>query len=390
MNGLAEQIDSDFNKEHGTDYKFQLRKGVAEMQRKSSGGGIYFSSVALLLLWAAISASGVASAAKAPSVPVDPCFIPPMLTRSPPTTNGQPVQVQIGILLIDVVEIDDVTESFTADLKVRIRWKDPRLSAIALGHSLENCRFSIEDIWNPDIQPINQRGTVDKGKLQLVVASDGTVSVVTRVFTILSNPLDMHDFPFDTQHLRIQFASMKYNPTEVTFITDEARTGRLEGLSIPGWRLINNFSDDTVAPLQGAVRNHPRFDHLIVIERQSSYYVWKFIVPLCFIVLMASGVFWLNPAGVQTQVSVGTASVFTLIAFLLGLRVVLPRVPYLTRMDELVLAATVLVFLALLEVIITSRLAQKGQTQRAKTIDRYARWMYPLTFVVLLVVSLKL
>jgi cadmium resistance protein CadD (predicted permease) len=59
-------------------------------------------------------------------------------------------------------------------------------------------------------------------------------------------------------------------------------------------------------------------------------------------------------------------------------------------MDELVLAATVLVFLALLEVIITSRLVQKGQTQRAETIDHYARWMYPLTFVVLLVFSLKL
>ena len=350
-----------------------------------------FSGIlALFLVWTGISVSGVTSAANAPSVPDDPCFIPPILTRSPPTTNGQPVQVKIGVLLIDVVEINDVTESFTADFKVRIRWKDPRLSATALGHSLEYCRFPIDDIWNPDIQSINHRGTVQKGKLQSVVASDGTVSVVARVYTILSNPLDMHDFPFDTQHLRIQFASMKYNPNEVTFITDEARTGRMEGLSIPGWRIINSFSDDTVAPLQGAVRKHPRFDHLIVIERQSSYYVWKFIVPLCFIVLMASGVFWLNPAGVQTQVGVGTASVFTLIAFLLGLRTVLPRVPYLTRMDELVLAATVLVFLALLEVIITSRLAQKGQTQQAQTIDRYARWMYPLTFVVLLVVSLKL
>jgi len=347
--------------------------------------------LALVLLCAGISANGIASAADNSSLPEDPCFIPPLLTRNPPETNGQPVPVKIGVLLIDVVEIDDVTESFTADFKVRLRWKDPRLSAAARGHSLEQCNLSMEDIWDPDIQPINQRGMlISKEKRQVLVTSDGTVSVVARVFTILSNPMDMHDFPFDTQHLRIKIASMKYNPNEVTFITDEARTGRLEGLSIPGWRIINSFSDDTIPPLQGAVRNHPRFDHLIVIERQSSYYVWKFIVPLCFIVLMASGVFWLNPAGVQTQVGVGTASVFTLIAFLLGLRVVLPRVPYLTRLDELVLAATVLVFLALLEVIITSRLVQKGQTQRAETIDRYARWMYPLTFVVLLIFSLKI
>jgi hypothetical protein len=94
--------------------------------------------LALLLLCAAISASGVASAANAPLDPDDPCFIPPVLTRNPPVSNGQPVQVKIGVLLIDVVEIDDVTESFTADLKVRVRWKDPRLSAAALGHSLEH------------------------------------------------------------------------------------------------------------------------------------------------------------------------------------------------------------------------------------------------------------
>ena len=227
--------------------------------------------LALLLVWAVISVSGVASAADDLSRPTDRCFIPPMLTHNPPESNGQPVHVKIGILLIDVVEINDVTESFTADFKIRIRWKDPRLSAAALGHSLEHCKFPIDDIWNPDIQPINQRGTVSKGKLQSSVASDGTVSVVARVYTILSNPLNMHDFPFDTQHLRIQFASMKYNPKEVTFITDEARTGRLEGLSIPGWRIIDNFSDDAVAPQQGAVRDHPRFDHLIVIERQSNY-----------------------------------------------------------------------------------------------------------------------
>ena len=341
-------------------------------------------------MWSALTISSVVFAAPPLPLADDPCFIPPMLSHSPPTTNALPVPVRIGVLVIDVVEINDVTESFTADLKVRVRWKDPRLSASALGHSLEHCRLSIEDIWNADIQPINQRGTVHKGKLQLAVASDGTVSVVTRVYTILSNPLDMHDFPFDTQNLRVKFASMKYNPDEVTFVTDQERTGRLEGLSIPGWRIIDNFSDDTVPPLQGAVRQHPRFNHVIAIDRQSSYYVWKFIVPLCFIVFMASGVFWLNPAGVQTQVGVGTASVFTLIAFILGLRTVLPRVPYLTRMDQLVFSATVLVFFALLEVIITSRLAQQGRTELAKTIDRYARWMYPLVFVGLLVVSLKL
>ena len=346
--------------------------------------------LALILWWVVLSASGISFAADFSSSPDDSCFIPPMLTQSPPKTNGQPVQVHIGISLIDVIEVDDVKESFTANFKVRARWKDPRLSSASLGHSLEQCKVSSDDLWHPDIQLVNQNEKVPKDGLHWVIAADGTVSVLIRVHTSLSTPLDLHDFPFDTQHLRIQFASMKYSPNDVTLLTDKGRTGRLEGLSISGWRILNNFSDHTLAPLHGAVINHPRFDHLIVIERQSSYYIWKFIIPLCFIVLMASAVFWLNPAGVQTQVSLGTASVFTLIAFLLGLRTVLPPVPYLTRMDLLAFSATVLVFLALLEVIITSRFAQKGKTQLGQTVDRYARWIYPLVFVILIVVSLKL
>ena len=42
----------------------------------------------LLLLLVGISSSGVVSAADAPSVPDDPCFIPPMLKRSLPEFNG--------------------------------------------------------------------------------------------------------------------------------------------------------------------------------------------------------------------------------------------------------------------------------------------------------------
>ena len=62
--------------------------------------------IALLLLCTAIFANGVASARVISlSRPTDPCFIPPHAHTQPiQCSNGQPVQVKIGILLIDVVE----------------------------------------------------------------------------------------------------------------------------------------------------------------------------------------------------------------------------------------------------------------------------------------------
>ena len=64
----------------------------------------------------------------------------------------------------------------------------------------------------------------------------------------------------------------------------------------------------------------------------------------------------------------------------------IPRVDYLTRLDELVFSVTVLVFLALGESIITTRLAMQERHDLAIRIDRVSRWVYLSLFAGVLVV----
>lgn len=87
---------------------------------------------------------------------------------------------------------------------------------------------------------------------------------------------------------------------------------------------------------------------------------------------------------------VATASVFTLVAFLIGLRSVLPQVDYLTRLDELVLSVTALVFLALGESVVTTRLAMRQHYDAAVRIEGISRWIYLSLLVALLVIHLTL
>jgi len=88
------------------------------------------------------------------------------------------------------------------------------------------------------------------------------------------------------------------------------------------------------------------------------------------------------------QIGISTASVFTLVAFRIALRGRLPPLDYLTRMDELILFSTVLVFAALAEAVLTSRLAQIGEQGLAKRIDAYGRWVYLVAFGAALYVTL--
>ncbi len=61
---------------------------------------------------------------------------------------------------------------------------------------------------------------------------------------------------------------------------------------------------------------------------------------------------------------------------------------YLTRLDELVFSATLLVFLALGEAIITTRLTMQERHDLANQIDRVSRWVYLSLFAGVMVVFL--
>ncbi|MEA3290771.1 MAG: hypothetical protein U9Q71_00435, partial [Pseudomonadota bacterium] len=70
-----------------------------------------------------------------------------------------------------------------------------------------------------------------------------------------------------------------------------------------------------------------------------------------------------------------------LIAYTFAANATLPKVPYLTRLDYFILSGTVLVFLALMEVAVTSVQARRGRVKLARRIDRWARWAFPLMFL---------
>jgi hypothetical protein len=105
------------------------------------------------------------------------------------------------------------------------------------------------------------------------------------------------------------------------------------------------------------------------------------------IVFMAWTVFWLDPSQLGPQLGVATASVISFVAFQIKLQEMLPGVDYLTRMDRYILGATILVFLAFGEAILTGGLAAKGRADLSRRIDRWSRWVYVILFGVLICVT---
>ena len=108
---------------------------------------------------------------------------------------------------------------------------------------------------------------------------------------------------------------------------------------------------------------------------------------MAIIVFMSWVVFWIPPVQIGPRLSVAVTSMLTLIAYRFLLGQVLPPVSYLTRLDYFLLGSTVLVFITLVQVALTSTMSDEDRAARAKRINRASRWVFPVAFVALFVWS---
>jgi hypothetical protein len=102
------------------------------------------------------------------------------------------------------------------------------------------------------------------------------------------------------------------------------------------------------------------------------------------IIAMSWVVFWIDPKYIAPRLSVAVTSMLTLIAYRFLLDGILPRLAYLTRMDYFLIGSTLLVFVTVLEVAVTTRAEDRGHHRRAQRINLHSRWLIPSMYLVLL------
>ncbi len=73
----------------------------------------------------------------------DDCELPAHVRGSRPGEGGGATEVRIGLLLLDVVGVNDRDQSITVDFNVNLRWTDPRLARGADGPKV--CFAAVED-----------------------------------------------------------------------------------------------------------------------------------------------------------------------------------------------------------------------------------------------------
>lgn len=316
-------------------------------------------------------------------VPVPPALgSVPDQTMARPDPEGTPTEVLVALYVIDIENIDNVRQNFTCDFVLTLVWKDARL----VGSSR---RLSLHEVWHPQANVYNQRGTSQSLPETVEIMPEGVVLYTQRYYGNLAALLDLSDFPLDRQRLPVTIVSFLYGPEEVRFVLDEENTGRNEDFSSAAWSIGQGQGGGGVFQAASSHRRDrvvrlAQFDYAFQASRHLKYYLWKVIWPLCLIVMMSWAVFWVDPSKIEAQISVSATTMLTIIAFIFSLKDILPPISYLTRLDYFVYASLCFVFLAFVEALTTCYAALRGHDQFSTRLDLWSRWIFPIGFILVL------
>jgi hypothetical protein len=313
----------------------------------------------------------------------------PSVPGQPPNLSG-PTLVAIGIHLSDLREIDAIHDDFSFRGFVRALWCDPRLAfdASERGRELEAfvgpaAKGRLTSMWFPGGHPVNEVSEALYLDHVLRIHSDGTVQNDINLSVKLTADYDLRRFPFDRQVLQLLVESFSWDRNAVQLIPDTERIGFADDLELAEWTILG--VTHRVADVDVIRSDEPVSQFLLEmeVERKSGFYLWKLLLPLVIIVALSWSVFWMSEESFASRSRVSATGVLTIVAYQFVISADLPRVPYLTVLDRIMILSFGLLAVTVIQSLVVSR-QRESDADRALRIDRTSRWAFPSVYAVLL------
>ena len=308
------------------------------------------------------------------------------ITGDRPNAGGPPDEILVHVGLLDIVGVEDRDKLFTVDLYAEIRWQDPRL-ALSDPNAASLRAFPLSDIWTPRLTIINNRGLDSLLPEVATVDAEGNVVARLRVSGPLGVDLQLHDFPFDTQRLPIEIVSYQYPPSEIVFSEGSELIANLDEMSGDGWDYSAIAPERTVFRLRENSHGAAGLTFAVLAEREPTFYILTLALPMTLILFLAWMAHWIPVELIPPRMGTASATVFSLIALGVSMRLTLPKITYLTNADRFSLFATLLVLVSLAVTVVTVRWASKDRIDAATRLAKQARIAFPLLYGLIVVLA---
>uniref|UniRef100_A0A0G4HUB3 Neurotransmitter-gated ion-channel ligand-binding domain-containing protein n=1 Tax=Chromera velia CCMP2878 TaxID=1169474 RepID=A0A0G4HUB3_9ALVE len=254
----------------------------------------------------------------------------------PPKINGEPVEVQVKIGMTHFGNIDTVMQTAAIKFFFDLHWIDPSVKGLDPA--------SVPSyIWTPDAYVLNALGG-DNKQVHPPVLLDSERGLMLQALefeTLLHNPMDLREFPFDADMVEVHMVSSESHPAE-DFVFSEWKEDVTSSVkcffskeSVAEWEL-RGFSVDCFVSRGGNGVNYSDTKLLLHLRRRSSFYIWKIVLPLVLSTAFCFSSFFFETENLTDRNATSLTMFLTTAAVLFVVGSLLPKTSFLTTIDKFV------------------------------------------------------
>jgi hypothetical protein len=271
-----------------------------------------------------------------------------------------PVRCHVGVYIVSLSDADLRSGTCVADFWVWFRWRGEDYNPL---ESLEVIDGIIDE----------KSGEVQK------TLKDGSQYACQRVRASIRQKWNVSRFPLDTQRITLSLEDAEVESDRVAFIPDEAGSRISPSVEVPGWK-IGKFSiiaqpqvydtnyGDTDLPT-GASSEYSRAVISLELHRPGMGLFFKLFTGLFVAVGIALVSIAIRPTDLDPRFGLPVGAMFASIASQYVISSVLPDSADFTLADQLHVLAVGVIFLALLESVVSLFLTYAEMPRAARRLD---------------------
>jgi hypothetical protein len=275
-----------------------------------------------------------------------------------------------------------------------VRWKDPRQAFDTAQAGVAEKLFSDpyhyteqDPTWVPQVDLMNAYSPLETRSQLLRIAPDGTCLLVRAINGVAKIRLELDRYPFDQQQLALVFRAHGYSGNEV-LLTPSA-TGVIwdpAALRVPQWTMhrIEPSAQTFTTQVLGRKVAVSTFVLTLDLARDPMHMMRLVLIPLALIVILSWSVFWMDRSSLGDRMSVSFVGILTAVTYQVIIADTLPDISYITFIHGFVNLSFLLMCLTVAVNLLVGVNDHKGRTSVGDRIDHLCRWLFPLSYTLLL------
>jgi hypothetical protein len=278
----------------------------------------------------------------------------------PDAQTGSPRKINIGLYIINLEQLNVQNGNYTVEFYLNLKCED----------SCDNVQFRILR---------GQYTILDKDEEK----SGSTGWLVYQIRANLNENLDLRNYPFDTQYLRIHIESENETTDDEVYVADPTLSALDPDLGLAGWVVERNFQTEVVDYHYSIYDSaYSRYIFTIPVYRPPLFGVLKALLPATVILISGMLAYLFNYDSAGNSIAVVTAALAGSVLFNINLTSALPASGNLTAADLFMVVNYIALVVTLAAMISVYVLKERKQVEEAKRLFSAARRLVPPGWVI--------